>query len=59
MKKTKKYSLSEKLVKLGHKVIVIDNLSGGFIKNINKHLNNKNFKFINEDINNLKKKKFI
>jgi UDP-glucose 4-epimerase len=36
------------------KVIVIDNLSGGHKKNIKHHLKNKNFKFINADICNVK-----
>ena len=36
------------------KVIVIDNLSGGHKKNIKHHLKNKNFKFINADICNIK-----
>ncbi len=39
-----------------YKVIVIDNLSGGHRKNISHNLKNKNFKFINKDICNLKNK---
>ena len=35
------------------RVIVIDNLSGGH-KNIKHHLKNRNFKFINSDICNVK-----
>ena len=31
-------------------VIVIDNLSGGHIKNIKHHLKNKNFKFLKKDL---------
>ena len=42
--------LTEKLVKLGHKVIVIDNLSVGKLKNL-KLIKNK-IKFINKDIRN-------
>ena len=49
----------DKLIKLNHHVIVIDNLSGGFIKNINQHLKKKNFKFVNKDINLLNKEKFL
>ena len=32
----------DKLMEKNHKVIVLDDLSGGFIKNIKKHINNKN-----------------
>ncbi len=42
--------LTEKLVKLGHKVIVIDNLSVGKFKNL-KLIKNK-IKFLNKDIRN-------
>ncbi len=38
------------------KVIVVDNLSGGHKRNIQKHLKKKNFKLIKSDICNLKKK---
>ena len=49
----------DKLMKLNENVIVIDNLDGGFIKNIKKHLNSKNFVFMNKDINDLKKNKIF
>ena len=49
----------DKLMKLNENVIVIDNLEGGFVKNIKKHLNSKNFVFINKDINDLKKNKIF
>ena len=45
--------LSDKLIKLGHKVIIIDNLSNGRLNNIEHLLDNKNFKFHELDIINL------
>ena len=45
--------LSDKLIKLGHKVIIIDNLSNGRLNNIEHLLDNKNFKFYELDIINL------
>ena len=42
--------LSEKLIDLGHKVVVVDNLINGNKKNLNNILNHKNFKFENIDI---------
>ena len=51
--------LTEKLVKnKKNKVIGIDNLSSGNIKNIKGFINRKNFKFLKTDLNNknLKKK---
>lgn len=43
-------NLCEKLLNDGHKIICIDNLLTGNIKNINKFFVNANFKFINHDI---------
>jgi len=43
-------NLCEKLLNDGHKVICVDNLCTGNIKNINKFFVNANFKFINHDI---------
>jgi len=45
--------LSDKLIELGHKVIVIDNLANGIIHNIEHLLDNKNFEFYELDIINL------
>ena len=42
--------LVEKLLKLNHKVIVIDNLSTGRKSNLDFCFDNKNFKFIEEDL---------
>ena len=42
------------LIKNRWKVIVIDNFSGGNIKNLNQHKNNKNLKIIKKDITNIK-----
>ena len=47
--------LVDLLLKKNFRVIVVDNLSGGHKKNFYSHHKNKNFKFINKDINNLKK----
>ena len=44
--------LCEKLIKLGHKVVVIDNLAIGKLQNL-KSINNK-IKFIKKDIRNYK-----
>jgi len=43
-------NLAKKLLSLGHKVIGIDNLSYGFMRNIENYLGNKNFHFILGDI---------
>ena len=43
-------NLCEKLLNDCHKIICIDNLCTGNIKNINKLFVNANFKFINHDI---------
>jgi UDP-glucuronate decarboxylase len=43
-------NLCEKLLNDGHKIICVDNLCTGNIKNINKFFVNANFKFINHDI---------
>src|SRR5438874_7441929 len=43
-------NLVDRLLKEGHEVCVIDNLSTGSIKNIAHHLRNPRFKFINDDI---------
>ena len=45
--------LSDLLIKFGHEVIVIDNLSNGRIENISHLLDNKNFKFYKLDITDL------
>lgn len=42
--------ICHKLIKDGHQVIAIDNLSTGRLENINHLLNNANFKFIKHDI---------
>jgi dTDP-glucose 4,6-dehydratase len=42
--------LCEKLLKLSHEVIAVDNLSTGRIENINHLLNNEYFKFLHHDI---------
>ncbi len=44
--------LSEELLRRGYTVLGIDNLSNGKLSNINSFINNKNFKFIESDINN-------
>jgi UDP-glucose 4-epimerase len=46
--------LSELLLELGHKVVVVDNLSTGTISNISGYLDSPNFKFIELDICNNK-----
>jgi len=45
--------LSDLLLKLGHEVVVIDNLSNGRLENITHLINNINFKFNELDIINL------
>lgn len=45
--------LSDNLIKLGHEVIIIDNLSNGRLNNIEHLLNKKKFKFYELDIINL------
>jgi len=42
--------LSDLLIKSGHEVVVIDDLSNGRLDNIEHLLNNRNFKFYNLDI---------
>ena len=42
--------LCEKLINNGHKIIVIDNLLTGSTENINDLLNNENFSFIEQDV---------
>lgn len=49
----------DKLMMLNHNVIVIDDLSGGFTKNINKYLNFKNFHFMNKNLNYLDNNKIL
>ena len=44
--------LCEKLINDGHKIIVIDNLLTGSTENINNLLDNKNFSFIEHDVQN-------
>ena len=43
--------LCQKLIEIGYKVICIDNLFTGSLKNIESILDNKNFRFLNHDIN--------
>ena len=45
--------LSDKLIKLGHEVIILDNLSNGRLNNIEHLLDKKNFKFHELNIINL------
>ncbi|MEJ0055045.1 MAG: NAD-dependent epimerase/dehydratase family protein [Bacteroidota bacterium] len=45
-------NLSKALLDLGHKVIGIDNLSYGSLRNIQEFTNNKNFTFIQDDLKN-------
>ena len=45
--------LSDKLIKLGYEVVIIDNLTNGRLNNIEHLLDNKNFKFHELDIINL------
>ena len=42
--------LVDLLINKNYKIIVVDNLSGGNIKNNKNHINHKNFKFIKKDI---------
>ena len=44
--------LVDRLLKEGLEVIVLDNLSSGYIKNIKRHIGNKNFRFVKDDIRN-------
>lgn len=46
-------NIADYLLFVGHKVRVLDNLSTGFLKNIEHLLSNPNFEFINGDITNL------
>jgi len=46
--------LAEKLIELGAKVTVLDNLSNGSMDNLKSIINHKNFKFILEDLLNRK-----
>ncbi|MEA3494663.1 MAG: SDR family oxidoreductase [Bacteroidota bacterium] len=46
-------NLTDHFLNLGHNVVVLDDLSTGFEKNISQHFNNPDFKFINGDIRNL------
>lgn len=48
-------NLSSELLRRGYKVIGIDNLSQGFIRNIESSLQNPNFEFIKDDVRNLEK----
>lgn len=45
--------LVDLLIKKGHEVRVIDDLSGGHLENFKQHKNNKNFFFKKKNINNL------
>jgi UDP-glucose 4-epimerase len=45
--------LSDKLIELGHEVVIIDNLANGRMNNIKHLLDNQNFKFYEFDIINL------
>ena len=49
----------DKLIKMKHKVIVIDDLSGGFLKNINLNFKNKNLIFLKKNIKDLKKSSLL
>ena len=42
--------LCEKLIIDGHKIVVIDNLLTGSTENINDLMDNKNFSFIEHDV---------
>ncbi|MGD2169792.1 MAG: SDR family oxidoreductase [Chlamydiota bacterium] len=44
--------LSEKLIHEGHKVTVIDNLKGGWLKNLQNIIDHPNFTFVKGDIRN-------
>lgn len=44
--------LCESLIKKGYRVICLDNLFSGSLDNIQKLLDNPNFKFVNEDVRN-------
>ena len=46
-------NLTDHFLSLGHKIIVLDDLSTGFEKNISHHFDNPNFQFIRGDIRNL------
>lgn len=43
----------DQLLDRGHKVIIVDNLVGGNLDNINHHSKNENFTFLQADINDL------
>jgi len=47
--------LTDKLLKEGHEVIVIDNFSNGRIENLSHHKDNKKLRIVNEDISNYSK----
>ena len=47
--------LCELLINEGHKVISVDNLNSGHLKNFSHLSENKNFEFVKEDIRDLKK----
>ena len=51
--------MADLLLKKNYKVIVLDNLIGGHLKNIRHNLKNKNFKFIKKDILDIKLKENI
>ncbi|GAA4802406.1 SDR family oxidoreductase [Litoribaculum gwangyangense] len=46
-------NLIDVLIKQNNKIVCLDNLSTGHIKNIEKHLDNPNFKFLEGDIRDL------
>lgn len=46
-------NIADYLISQGHKVKVLDNLSTGFVKNIEHLISNPNFQFINADITDL------
>lgn len=48
--------MADLLLKKNYKVIVLDNLKGGYINNIKHNLKNKDFRFIKKDILKIKKK---
>jgi len=51
--------LADELVKLGHKVIGVDNLSYGKKKNLHNIIDNKNFKLLELDVRNIDKNEVI
>jgi len=42
--------LVDRLLQIGNKVIVLDNLTSGSLENLKKHFDNPHFKFFNVDL---------